>query len=51
MVLLLILLNVVSISFSLWAVCSFSRRSAEHLKRLDENFAIFLNFYLTNKRD
>ena len=51
MVLLLVLLNVVCISFTLWSVAGFCRESSRRLKSLDENFQLFIKFYLTSGKD
>ena len=51
MVLLLVLLNLVCISFTLWSVAAFSRESSRRLKSLDDNFQLFIKFYLTGGKD
>lgn len=51
MVLFLVLLNVICISFTLWSVAAFCRDSSRRLKSLDENFQLFIKFYLAGGRD
>lgn len=51
MVEVLILLNVVCISFALWGVGSVLHKIEARLKSLDENFQLFIKIYLTGGKD
>lgn len=51
MVLLLVLLNVVCISFTLWGVASALHKVSRCVESIDKNFQLFMKIYLTGVKD
>lgn len=51
MVLLLLLLNVICISFTLWGVASSLHKVSRCVESIDKNFQLFMKIYLTGGKD